>query len=108
VDALQRRVVRPEYLPVIRSLVESGFGSMLDLFSTWVGDRASMAPALRGSQPNLDRNLRLQYLAGFAAGPLEHERIYQHLVERRDFPEQLFTGSAQWNAQLREALARSK
>jgi spermidine synthase len=103
-DALQRRLVRPEYLPVVRSLVESGFASMLDLFSTYVGDRTSMAPALRGAQPNLDRNLRLQYLAGFAAGPLEHERTYAHLVERRGFPEQLFAGSTQWIAQLRAAL----
>jgi len=108
VDSLQRRVVRPEYLPVIRSLVESGFGSMVDLFSTYVGDRTSMATALRGAQPNLDRNLRLQYLAGFAAGALEHERIYAHLVERRGFPEQLFTASTQWKAQLKEAFARTK
>ncbi|MFI5311950.1 MAG: SAM-dependent methyltransferase [Gemmatimonadales bacterium] len=107
-DALQRRVTQPGYLPVIRSLVESGFGSMLDLFSTYVGDRASMAPALRGAQPNLDRNLRLQYLAGFAAGALEHERIYAHLVEHRGFPDALFTASPQWKAQLGEALARTR
>jgi hypothetical protein len=81
---------------------------MLDLLSTWVGDRASMAPALRSAQPNLDRNLRLQHLAGFTAGALEHERIYAHLVEGRGFPEQLFTASTQWKAQLREALARTK
>ena len=108
VDLLQRRVMRPEYRPVISSLVESGFGSMVDLFSTYVGDRTSMAAALRGAQPNLDRNLRLQYLAGFTAGALEHERIYSHLVERRGFPEQLFTASTPWKAQLDEAFARTK
>ena len=108
VDALQRRVVRPGYLRVIRSLVESGFGSMLDLFSTYVGDRASMASALRGAQANLDRNLRLQYLAGFAAAEREHERIYAHLVERRGFPDQLFSASTEWKAQLEKALARTR
>lgn len=107
VDALQRRVTRPDYLPVVKSLVESGFGSMLDLFSTYVGDRSSMASSLRGAQPNLDRNLRLQYLAGFP-GAREHERIYAHLVEGRAFPGQLRSASPLWKAQLEQALERTK
>src|SRR3990172_2313402 len=66
VDALQRRVVRPEYLRVIRSLVESGFGSMLDLFSTYVGDRASMASAPRGARAHPHRDPRRRYPPGGA------------------------------------------
>ena len=108
VDALQRRMFVPGYLPVARSLVESGFGSPADLFSTYVGDSASMAPALRDAQRNLDRNLRLQYLAGFAAASKEHERTYAHLVAGRAVPEHLFTASDAWKAQLAQALARTK
>jgi hypothetical protein len=88
--------------------VESGFGSMLDLFSTYVGDRTSMAPALRDAQPNLDRNLRLQYLAGFPADSLEHVRTYADLIAAGVFPEHLFAGSDAWMAQLRESLARKR
>lgn len=106
-DVLQQRLVRPENLPVVHSLVESGFGSMLDLFSTYVGDSASMAPALRGAQRNLDRNLRL-HLAGFPADPLEHQRTYADLSRNRVAPDRLFSGSGAWLAQLRVALDRVK
>jgi spermidine synthase len=108
VDALQLRVFRSGYLPVVRSLVESGFGSLLDLFSAYVGDRSSMAPALRDAQRNVDRNLRLQYLAGAGAAVGEHERIYAHLVAGRIVPEQLFAASAEWKAELESAFARTK
>ena len=108
VDALQARMFRMGYLPVARSLVESGFGSILDLFSAYVGDRASMAPALKAAAINTDRNLRLQYLAGFDAPAGEHERIYAALVASRAVPDELFVASAQWKAQLGQALFGTK
>ena len=108
VDALQARMFRMGYLPVARSLVESGFGSILDLFSAYVGDRASMAPALKAAAINTDRNMRLQYLAGFDAPAGEHERIYAALVASRAVPDELFVASAQWKAQLGQALFGTK
>jgi spermidine synthase len=105
--ALQYRLAQPQYLGVVRSLVESGFGSPLDLFSTFAGDRATMAEWLRDAPLNLDRNLRLQYVAGLRARPFEHEDTYAHLVARRAVPESLFAASADWLAQLRAALDAS-
>lgn len=106
VDALQRRIADPEYLPVVHSLVASGFGSPLDLFSTFAGDRTTMAAWLEGAPLNLDRNLRLQYLAGLRSPPSGHEDTYAHLVARRALPAELFSASADWLAQLRPILER--
>ncbi len=108
VEALLQRIRRPEQLPVVRSLVTGGFGSPLDLFSTYVGDGASMAPALRGAQLNLDRNFRVQYLAGISPNAREHERIYRDLVSHRVFPTGLFVAPEVWQDSLREVLARRR
>jgi spermidine synthase len=64
VDALQARITQPEYAPVKESLAQVGFGSALDLMSTYSGGSQDLAPWLVGAEINRDRNLRLQYLAG--------------------------------------------
>src|SRR2546429_7619439 len=64
VDAVQAKLQRPEYAPMARSLREIGMSSAVDLFSTYAGRKSDLEPWLKGTQINLDRNLRLQDLTG--------------------------------------------
>src|SRR5262249_33748445 len=64
VDAIQARLQRPEYAPIVRSLNEIGMHSAVDLFSTFAGRATDLAPWLADASINRDRNLRLQFLAG--------------------------------------------
>ena len=50
------------------------------LLETYVGDRRSLAAWLKDAQINRDKDLRLQYLAGFALNRDESNAIYQEMV----------------------------
>ena len=71
--------------------------------------RASMTAWLADAELNLDRNLRLQYLAGLALNQYVELDIYQALTEGRRYPENLFlTVSPSLESALRrEILVRS-
>jgi spermidine synthase len=92
-DALDRKLRRPEYARVARSLDEVGLGSMLDLLSTYAGRQDELRPWLQGAQINRDLNMRLQYLAGWGLNYNHPELIYHNLLMHRGFPQDLFTGS---------------
>lgn len=90
---LNERLGRPEYARVLASLREVGFSSAIDLFGTYLAQNADVAPWLAGVQINSDKNLRLQYLAGFEYNILY---IYSAADEIRKFrwlPPTIFTGS---------------
>ncbi|HEY3318413.1 MAG TPA: fused MFS/spermidine synthase [Coriobacteriia bacterium] len=93
VDAVEARVMRPEYAPVRESLSSVGFGSADDLFATFSGYGPELRQWLAGAQINRDRNLRLQYLAGVGLGNTDSDAIYQDMVAHRSWPEGLFKGS---------------
>jgi hypothetical protein len=57
---------------------------------------------LQGAAINLDRNLRMQYLAGFGLDRDDSAAIYAEILRFRRFPDGLFKGT---EAQL-EALRR--
>ena len=50
-----------------------------------------------------DRNLRLQFLAGFGVNLYEADLIYRDMAQYRTYPEGLFTGSPSNMAQLQAA-----
>jgi spermidine synthase len=50
-------------------------------------------PWLAGAQINRDRGLRLQYLAGMALNVNDEAGIYREILQYRQFPMNLFTGS---------------
>lgn len=108
VDAVQRKLQQPEYAVLAQSLREIGMSSAVDLFATYAGNAAELAPWLQDAQINRDRNLRLQYLAGMGLNLYQSDAIYQDMVRYAGYPEQLFAGSPETLARLRAAVWRAR
>jgi len=101
-------LARPDYSAVAQSLNQVGFKSALDLFATFAGQARDLAPWLKGAQINRDRNLRLQYLAGFGLNLYLSESIYDDMLHYRKFPNDLFTGSDETREALKVEIASIK
>ena len=106
-DELGAKLDSPPYAPVVQSLREIGFKSLVDLLSTYAGQASDLRPWLADAQINHDRNLRLQYLAGLGLNMQEGASIYSEMLKYRKFPENLFTGSETLMQSLREAIQRT-
>ena len=107
VDGIERRLARPEYARVLGSLREVGFDSATQLFATFTASGDRLAPWLEDAQINRDRNLRLEYLAGFAQNLHEEAAIYRHIRESKEYPTDAFLGSETALAALRSAIGAS-
>jgi spermidine synthase len=109
VDAIQARLRRPEYAPVVQSLNEIGMHSAVDLFSTFAGRANDLAPWLADASINRDRNLRLQFLAGLGLNLYQSDTIYAGMLAYvRRFPDELFTGSPETISALRAGIQREQ
>jgi spermidine synthase len=93
VDAIQRRLMSPEYAKVAQSLRDVGFSSVLDLLATYAGQRQDLMPWLEGAQINLDGNLRLQYMAGLALNVSMESAIYDKILSYRRYPQNMLVVS---------------
>ena len=94
IDDLARRVASPEYRAIAKSLREIGFHSVTDLLATFAGEAADFRPWLKDAAINSDRNLRLQYLAGFGLNLYRADAIYKKMVAfGPKMPKDFFTGS---------------
>jgi spermidine synthase len=93
VDAIQRRLMSPEYAKVAQSLRDVGFGSVLDLLATYAGQRQDLMPWLEGAQINLDGNLRLQYMAGLALNVSMESATYDKILSYRRYPQNMLVVS---------------
>jgi spermidine synthase len=102
-DELERRLKRPEYARVVRSLHDVGMESSLDLFTTYAGRRADLGDWLNGAAINRDQNLRMQYLAGFGLNLDDSAQIYADLLAHRRFPDTLFISAEGRVERLRQA-----
>jgi len=103
---VERRLERPDYAAVAASMRDVGFGSAVDLLSTYAGQAKDLAPWLRGAAINRDRNLRLQYIAGLGLNSYESGTIYSDMLEYRRFPEEIFVGMGPLTRELWDALGR--
>jgi spermidine synthase len=106
VDAMERHLVSPEFGVVAKSLREIGFNSAVALLSTYGSRAPDLGPWLKDAQINRDRDLRLQFLAGFDLNANEAGQIYASILPFRRYPEDLFVGSPERLAALREAMGR--
>lgn len=104
-DRIQARLDRPDYERVRDSLADVGFYAATDLLATYLNRASDLLDWLKDAQINTDRNLRLQYLAGMGSTAWNAELILEQIVENRKFPEDLFTGSEETRAVLREMIA---
>jgi spermidine synthase len=103
IDELSSRIESPEYQAIAKSLREIKFNSVSDLLATFAGQAEDFRPWLKNAAINNDRNLRLQYLAGFGLNLYRENQIYKNMTAFGPrMPKDLFTGS---QASL-DALAR--
>jgi dihydroflavonol-4-reductase len=58
-----------------------GFPSIVGLFATFAGQAPDLDPLLKGANINLDRNLRLQYLAGLGLNNSQGLGIFEDLLK---------------------------
>jgi len=103
-DALQQRLERPDYAQVAASMLDVGFGSVLQMLATYAGRARDLQPWLAGAEINRDGNLRLQYLAGLALNNSMERAIYSEILSYRRFPADVFVGSPEPVQALRYAL----
>jgi spermidine synthase len=105
VDAVQARLSDPANGRIAQSLREIGINSAIDLFGTYAGQTSDMTNWLKGAQINTDRNLRLQFLAGLGLNRYDSDPIYKKMIVDTRYPENLFTGSPETLAALRQRIA---
>jgi spermidine synthase len=106
VDAIQARLNRPEYAPVVKSLRDIGFYSAVDMFSSYGGRAVDLKEWLKDANINRDRNLRLQYLAGLGLNLYQSGPIYSEILRYRKFPDDLFIGQPKTIEALRAGIQR--
>ena len=109
VDAMQAKLDRPEMAPVAQSLREVGFGSAVELFATFAGQKGDFANWLKDVQINHDRNLKLQYLAGLGLNLYQSDKIYASMLQYPyRFPTNVFRGSEATMQALNDAMRRAQ
>ncbi len=92
-DEMEQRLARPDHARVLESIREVGFGSLYGLLGTYGAQRSDLTEWLQDAEINRDGNLRLQYLAGMALNRSMEYLIYSQILNARQFPKNLFTGS---------------
>ena len=105
VDALQARLDRDDHTEVWASLGEVSLGSAIALLSTYAGRAPDLGDWLADAEINLDRNSRLQYLAGLGLNRYEADAIYTSLLEYARYPANFFVATETTEAALRAELA---
>jgi spermidine synthase len=74
----------------------------LDLFKLYSGRRSDVEPWIADAQLNLDRNLRLEYLAGASLDVQIATDIYANMITGIEYPEDFFQLSAPEDKYLRD------
>ncbi|MDP9170015.1 MAG: fused MFS/spermidine synthase [Acidobacteriota bacterium] len=101
VNAMQARLDLPQNQAIRQSLREAGYRSALDLLSTYAAQASDLRQWMRSAQINRDRNLRLQYLAGFGLNMNAAGVIFDQLMNPAVFPDNLVVGSPESRAALK-------
>ena len=92
-DEVERRFRRPDYARVAESLRDTGVYSPRDLLATYAGRRSDLSAWIQGAQLNRDKDLRLQYLAGWGINSQLEAELYRQIVSYVRVPSDLFEGS---------------
>src|SRR5439155_23851582 len=93
---------------VSQSLREIDMSSPVDLFATYAGRKSDLIEWLKDAALNRDRNLRMQYLAGFGLNLDDSAAIYGGMLAYRRFPEDLFISAQGRLDLLRAAIQASE
>ena len=104
INRIEARLSAANYQPVVASLIEVGFNSSLQLFSTYATQASDLTAWVSDGEINRDRNLRLQYLAGTGLNAYQGDAIFSSMVSGRRFPTNLFVADEGWKGALRGIL----
>jgi len=85
VDALEGRLQSPSLLRSAQSLRQIGFDSAVALLSTYGGRGPELEPWLKDAEVNRDRQLALQFLAGFGMNVDQRAEIYRGILALRHY-----------------------
>ena len=104
-DKAEARYERPEHEGVRQSLRDIEINNLYDLFSTYSGSAADLAPYVRGAAVNTDADLKLSYLAGWGINSNLEDYLYRQMIKYRSIPVNVFTGSPEKLAPLMNSFA---
>ena len=104
-DRVQRRYDLPEHEAVRQSLRDIGVENLFDLFSTYSGSAADLAPYVKDAAVNTDGDLKLSYLAGWGINSTLEDYLYRQILKYRTMPTDVFSGSPEKVAPLMAAFA---
>jgi spermidine synthase len=105
-ERLEQRLGRGDYARLAASLRDVGLDSGMDLIGTFTARASDLAKALATAQRTTDRDLRLQYLAGFALNATDAGTIFGELFGAGTaFPASAFVGTPAQLEELRQRLA---
>jgi spermidine synthase len=104
-DEVHQRFARADYARVADSLRDIGVNSPIDLLATYAGQRSDLSRWYQGAQLNRDRDLRLQYLAGWGINAHMEDELYRQIMSYVRPPADLFEGSPQLVTTLMSAFA---
>jgi spermidine synthase len=90
-DAVEMRLMRPEYSRMAQSMEEVGMHSAVELFATYAGRGSDLAGWLQGAPINRDRNLKMEYLAAMGLNQDDSAAIYAEMLGYRRFPKEMFS-----------------
>ena len=101
---VDERLARPDYAEVAESLRGIGVYTPVELLATYAGRNSDLGAWVRGSELNRDRDLRLQYLAGWGIDSRLEDKIYREILRHRRLPESLFIGTPNLVQSMQQAL----
>ncbi len=93
-DLLEERLGSRDYDRVARSLTDVQMGSTIALARCYAGRNEDLTPWLADAVVNTDRNLRLQYLAGWAINSMNAAEIRNSFRQFAKFPADLMIGKS--------------
>jgi spermidine synthase len=107
VNRMIERFEHPRYAQVRASLAEVRLENVTDLLSTFAGQPEDLSHWLEGAEINIDKNMRLQYLAGMGLNLYENISIYNSMLEQGiSYPENLFVGDEDVLQELEDKITR--
>ena len=104
-DEVRQRFSRPEYGQVAESLRDIGVESPVELLSTFAGQKSDLSPWYQGAELNRDKDLRLQYLAGWGINSNLEAQLYRDIMSHVRRPTDLFDGSPELVSPLMRAIS---
>jgi len=106
VDAWQAKIDSSSYAAVKASLADVGYSTIFDVLQTYSGRGSDLGPWIAGAVINTDKNMRLQYLAGFGFNNNSGTEIRDSMLQYLRFPTELFIGHASSIEFLRAAMTK--